>query len=851
MMHRIRPGLITGLLMMFFFVFALWLRISLPFDSIFTSAGIKFSTVDAYYYMHIVDNLAHNFPNLTAFLPYMTYPGGGETGVVLLFAWLLAAIIWIVSLGEPTARIIDVVSVYYPVVLGALTIIPVYFIGRALLGRWAGVIAAGLIAILPGEFLGRSILGSTDHHVAESLFTTVAMLFLLLALKMAKQRRLTFGHFKRLDWTVIGKPVVFSLLAGFFFSLYMLTWLGGLLFVFIILLYFVIQFFVDHLRRESTDYLSLISLVFFSVVAIMFLPMVNDRLSLAALVIAWLVPPVLSGISRLMVKRQFKPTNFLLAVVGLGLMGLGGLYLIDSSLFRSMVETFAIFRPTGASLTTMEMQPILAPRGDFTLSFVWGNFTGSFFFALISLLLFIFLVIKRGEPDKILLLVWSLVILAATLGQRRFAYYFAVNAAVLTGYLSAWVLEQCSLAKSTSKNENNLFVMTMGGIAILFLLPVLFLGFLNPFTWLGMPALIAFFVALFFGQGDRITEVARSRSVAPRKPRFRANRISSNHVNLILALLLIFMAVFSPNILPWAGSPTRTTAEGASFVPPDAWVESLVWLEKNSPEPFGNPDYYYQTAAMTPDPVSAYGVLSWWDYGYWITRIAHRIPNVNPSQNPIVQKKVATIFTSQDEALANEITRELGSAYVVIDDQTALGKFWAVATWADKSPAEFSEIYYYHLPEENQLVPILLYYPEYYRSLAIRLYNFNGEAVTLESFVTYDHDAELHEQIRSVTPDATMVISYEDRVSGEGITIKLITGVEYFGSYQEAEAYRIAKESDKYRIVGLDPFVSPVPLEAVQGYKLVFSSLLSSQAPNSVVSVPQVKIFEFVQREVD
>ena len=212
---------------------------------------------------------------------------------------------------------------------------------------------------------------------------------------------------------------------------------------------------------------------------------------------------------------------------------------------------------------------------------------------------------------------------------------------------------------------------------------------------------------------------------------------------------------------------------------------------------------------------------------------------------------MATIFTSQDEALANEITRELGSAYVVIDDQTALGKFWAVATWADKSPAEFSEIYYYHLPEENQLVPILLYYPEYYRSLAIRLYNFNGEAVTLESFVTYDHDAELHEQIRSVTPDATMVISYEDRVSGEGITIKLITSVEYFGSYQEAEAYRIAKESDKYRIVGLDPFVSPVPLEAVQGYKLVFSSLLSSQAPNSVVSVPQVKIFEFVQREVD
>ncbi len=850
-MHRIRPVLIIGLLMMLFFGFALWLRVSLPFDSIFTSRGIKFSTVDAYYYMHVVDNLAHNFPSLTAFLPYMAYPGGGETGVVLFFAWLLAAIIWIVSLGEPTARIIDVVSVYYPAILGTLTIIPVYFIGRALLGRWAGVIAAGLIAILPGEFLGRSIIGSTDHHVAESLFTTVAMLFLLLALKMARQRRLTFGHFKRLDWTVIGKPVAFSLLAGFFFSLYLLTWLGGLLFVFIILLYFIIQFFVDHLRHESTDYLSLVSLVFFSVVAIIFLPLVNDRLSLVALVIAWLAPPVLNGISRLMVKRQFKPTNFPLTVVGLGLVGLGGLYLIDPSLFSSMVEAFGIFRPTGAALTTMEMQPLLAPSGDLTLRFVWGNFTASFFFGLISLLLFIYLVIKRGEPDKVLLLVWSLVILAATLGQRRFAYYFAVNAAVLTGYLSVWVLEQCGLTKSTSKNENNLFVMTMGSIAILFLLPGLFLGFLNPFTWLGMPALIVFFVALFFGRGDQITEVARSRSVTRRKRGSRANRISSNHVNLVLALLLIFMTVFSPNILPWGGSPTRTTASGASFVPTASWVESLVWLKENSPEPFGNPDYYYQTAAMTPDPVSAYGVLSWWDYGYWITRIAHRIPNVNPSQNPIVQKKVATIFTSQDEALANEITRELGSAYVVIDDQTALGKFWAVATWADKPETEFFEIYHYYLPEENQMVPILLYYPEYYRSLVIRLYNFNGEAVTLETSVTYDHDAELHEQIRSATPNTTIVISYEDRVSPEGIPYKFIDSVEYFGNYQEAEAYRIAKESDKYRIVGVDPFVSPVPLEAVQGYKLVFSSLMSGRAQNSAVSVPRVKIFEFVQREVD
>jgi len=27
-----------------------------------------------------------------------------------------------------------------------------------------------------------------------------------------------------------------------------------------------------------------------------------------------------------------------------------------------------------------------------------------------------------------------------------------------------------------------------------------------------------------------------------------------------------------------------------------------------------------------------YGVLSWWDYGHWITTIGERIPNANPFQ---------------------------------------------------------------------------------------------------------------------------------------------------------------------------------------------------------------------------
>ncbi|MDO8578382.1 MAG: oligosaccharyl transferase, archaeosortase A system-associated, partial [Dehalococcoidales bacterium] len=774
-MNRLRPFFI-GLVIALLFGFALWLRIFPPFHSIFTSEGVRFSTVDAYYHMYIVDNLAFNFPKLSDFMPYLDFPGGQGSPAIYFFDWLLAAAIWIASMGKPTAHIIDVIGAYYPAVLGALTVIPVYFMGKAVMGRWAGLIAASIIAILPGEFIGRSILGSTDQHVAETLLTAVAMMFLILALKAAKEKKLAFGQFKEKNWSAVMKPVVFSLLAGFFLGLYLLAWFGALLFVFTIFVFFTLQFFIDHLRRQSTDYLSLVNLIVFAVAAVMFLPVMHDSLNLAALLAALFVPVILNLLSRFMAKKDIKPIYFPLSIIGIGLAGIGVLYLAAPSLFQLMLTSFAIFHPTGASLTTLEMQPILVPTGTFTLALVWGNFTASFFIGFLALMvlivepktwkswimlalvaivsawllaysqrsdiseilsvliilltiagLLVCLIIRQPNADKSLLVVWGLVILAATIGQRRFAYYFAVNAAVLTGYFFAWVMEKCGLIKTETANENSLFTATMGVIAILFLAPSLSpkLGLLNPFTWIGIPAMVVFFVALFLGRGKKTAREIRVRRTAL-KPEKRFS-FNTSRVNLVLALILIFLTVLFPNV-----ATAQQTATGASFAPSDAWMESLTWMKNNTPDPFGDPDYYYKIASSTTYPATAYGVLSWWDYGYWITRIAHRMPSVNPSQDAVLQNKVANIFVAQNESQADELVSSLGVKYVVIDDQTALGKFWAVATWAGKSPGNYSETYY--LPQQSgtqtQIVPMQLYYPEYYQSLVIRLFNFDGRAFT-------------------------------------------------------------------------------------------------------------------------
>ena len=212
--------------------------------------------------------------------------------------------------------------------------------------------------------------------------------------------------------------------------------------------------------------------------------------------------------------------------------------------------------------------------------------------------------------------------------------------------------------------------------------------------------------------------------------------------------------------------------------------------------------------------------MAWWDYGYWITRIAHRPPNANPGQDRVRVINVASFLLSQDENSADEIIQELDSSYIIIDYLTATGKFWAIATWLEREPTEFFDIYY--LPRENELRQYI--YPEYYRSLSVRLYNFDGKAVT---------------------PESTLVISYQERVNDDGEVFKEVTSEKEFDSYEEAEAYLLSQKSANYRIVSDNPFVSPVPLEALKHYKLIHSSDIGVLAPDAG-KVPEVKIFEYI-----
>jgi len=771
--RKLPPIVIVGIILAALCGISLYIRIALPYDQIFVNDWVWFRETDAYYYMRNIENLVNNFPHFNSFDPYMIFPGGAGGLARPFFAWFIAGIIRLVSLGTPTLHTMETIAAYMPAILGTLTLIPVYFIGKELFNRWVGVISAALVAILPGELLHRSLLGFTDHHIAEVLFSTVCILFLIMAIKRAREREISFGHLLGRDWSTITKPLVYTLIAGIFLGIYLLTWQGGLMFIFIIFAYLVIQFIVDHLRHKSSDYLCIVGTPLFLIAFLMLLPILGngsfDTLYRVSLPIAIVVPIVLSIISRLMAGRSLKPVYYPLTLLGLAGIGLAALHAINPSLFQYMFSQFSIFTPAGARLTIMEVQPLLFPSGEFTLQIAWGNFTTSFFISFISFAMLIYLVIKEKSADKILFLVWSIIMLIAVLGQRRFGYYYAVNAALLTGYFSWKMLDIAGLSKLLAKSKEVVEV-----------------------------------VKKFKKKQKKTREKAKPKTFM--QPR-------GAWVRVIVVGIVIFFLVFLPNI-----GKVEALASQPNYIMNEGWYSSCLWLKDNSPEPFDDPDFYYELYE-TPFhyPESAYGVMSWWDYGYFIMQIANRIPNANPTQARA--REAGQFFTAQNESSANEFADRFGSKYVMIDSAMATGKFYAMAEWAGKNVSDFYE--YYYLPAEQDGQWTTLFYPAFYQSMAIRLYNFDGKAVTPAT-------------------NSSIVISYEEQIMSDGQKYKAITSGQAFATYEAAQAYIAGQTSGNYRIVGTSASNSPVPLEALADYERVYPE------PDAAMTSATVKIFKYL-----
>jgi hypothetical protein len=152
----------------------------------------------------------------------------------------------------------------------------------------------------------------------------------------------------------------------------------------------------------------------------------------------------------------------------------------------------------------------------------------------------------------------------------------------------------------------------------------------------------------------------------------------------------------------------------------------------------------------------------------------------------------------------------------------ATSKFYAMVEWAGRSLDEYYGIYY-QASQEGWLTPVILYHPAYFETAVVRLYSFNGEAVT---------------------PSESIVISWAMEAATGGLSYRKITSVQTFATYGEAVAYIAGQPSGDYRIVSANPLSTPVPLAEMSDYRLVHES--SETVPVGNTNMPGVKVFEYL-----
>lgn len=658
----IYPVLLLALMALMFYV-----RVIPSHDSVFTNwdgGYVNVAQDDAVYQMRLVYNTLAHFPDRIFFDPFTHYPYGTPVHFGPLFTLIIVASSLIVGLGHPSSQLVAAVGAYVPVVLGMLCIIPTYFMGKKLFGRNAGIVAAATLAVLPGQFLARSMLGFTDHHVAEVLFSASTIAFLIYALDAAKKSGLSLEKIKNKDKESL-KAVVFGGLAGIAFGCYMLSWTGALLVGFMLFLYFVAQSIINHMKGEKLDYLVIIAALMYLIPAIMVLPYSMMDLSLELMYYSATQPVFLTlafvgvlaiyGISKVLRKNKAEAWSLPASLVGIAVIGLLVSYIVMPQFFALTMAGFKVFAPSGGMLWVAEAKPsILDDAGNLNFDNLWYGFFWTFPIAICGLILLAFRVFKNNRPAEWLFLIWNLVMLWATFSQIRFTYYFAINAALLTGYFAYEVFKIFGSDKYAES-----FKRQVKGVKDL---------------------------GTFFGQ-------------------FSGQTMILGVIAIMLALIVIYpvttlsVSGYGPQYSNnWLGGFTMLQAASGPGMDSN-WFNSLTWMRDHTPDPQGttvqkNFDYANGTYTDTLDanghyayPSSAYGVMSWWDYGHIITYVAHRIPNANPFQEGILENNntegSARFFLDTSESSGYKDLQDLGSRYVMIDNAMATGKHYAITVWAN------------------------------------------------------------------------------------------------------------------------------------------------------------------------
>lgn len=772
--------IVVGLVALFTML-ALWVRL-MPMTLLTASGEVNLLGNDAWYNFRQVELLVANGLAYAWFDPMTLYPTGDTIHWGPLFT-TIAAVFAILS-GASTPFEMSVAASMVPALMGAAMVPVVYLIGKRL-GDWkSGLFAAAFVVFVGGAYFQRSVFGFLDHHIAETLFSTLFALAYIVAISKGREQSVDIKILETLK-----RPAFLGAVAGIAYLLGLFVMPTMILFALIVTIYTLLQFIIDAWQgRESTDLL-VINTVLFAVatIGLLLFGLKHEGFSLARYslghVLSYLL--IIAGTWALYllakVTKERPKYIYPLSIIGIGVLGLVGMMVAAPEAYAIFASNFLGFFGQSSQVFTIR-EAIGWNLNDAWDTYGYGLVLMAGGFAVLG-----YGTIIKRRPDHLFVLIWSALILLSTWQHIRYNYYLAANVALLAGLCAGMVFDlgwkglAAPKKKVTPEKEKK-----------------------NP------------------GKGKKTTQKK------PVKKTVGPDPLGILGMIVVGILSVVFIVTSAQSCMAYV--EFNKVYGGMNHPDDQQWQEALFWMEENTPDP--GVDYYkvYEKEGYEYPPES-YGVMSWWDYGHWITTIAHRIPNCNPFQHGVIGSNgSAAFFVSNDEDEAVRIMEADGTRYIVTDYKMDSGIFYAMATWDD--PVNGSKPYQYGIYVLNPMNPgtatsVSGFTSAYFNSMTSRLHNFDG----------------------SMVDDAPYVEYYEP--SAAGIPAPVITNIVQMNRTEaeaKVEAFNANPEPGKKAgIIGTELRLDlpTEKVEALHHFRLVFESSKSMYAAGGP-DIKQVKVFEYV-----
>jgi dolichyl-diphosphooligosaccharide--protein glycosyltransferase len=724
---------------------------------------------DPWYHYRSVQYTVNHFPETMPFEVWTQFPiGTAPSQFGTFYDQIMALVALVIGLGSPGEQLVRRVVLISPALFGALVLIPAYYIGRRLGGRFAGVLAAAIIALAPDGLLVQSVAGFSDHHVAEALFMSLAVLGVMVALSVAQKEKPVYELLVDREFDALRRPLAHSVLAGVAIAMYLWTWPPGVLLIGILGVFFAIHLSAEVVRGNSPEHTALVGVVSLTVAGLLQLPSLAT-LELTATGRSLLQPGLAFAVAagcvfmawffREWEGRDLPAVGYPGAIAGIILVGAGFMALVLPDLFSYFVDQVLRvvgFQTSPTAQTVGEAQPLSDPY------VLYEYYRLALFVAIGGLVITVGRQLAATDPpaEGLLVAIWFLFMIAATFTQSRFGYYLAVPVAGMAAVGIGSVMGLVGRVKDIT-NVEPYQVMSVVSVVLIVLAP------------------------MFIGAGATVGVQAMDRADRAQSPGF--------------------------GIVGWSDSLD--------------WMSNNTAVEGQYANPDGEPVEYYGTYARTDDydyTEGSYGVMSWWDYGHWITAEAERIPVANPFQQQA--QLAAEYLTAQTEnesaAVLGEVSEDdAETRFVMVDWKMAEtetqvgGKYFAPIRFNPNTTR--SDFYSRVLSPETlrqsgllQGTQIIQQKQAYYNSTLTRLYRYHGSSMDPQPWVLDWQGAE-----QRLGNGDTYV-----RPPADGQTVKR------FRTMQQAENY--VENDSTSQIGGFGPYPKErVP--ALEHYRLVYMSEFS------------------------